>query len=184
MYKIRSGPDYTTPIDPQNTQLVFLDYDQGVNPQASRCLQNVLLVAQTGAALGIPALITLFKSARALDTLTAALTGAIDRTAIVERQQVNIWSDGGLRKRLEKASLPKLVFLSAVAGTALCLSALGSLRENYDVYVVWDSVLGGQPGELDTLRQRLTQAGVIPLTTALLIGELTLNPAQDYVRVS
>lgn len=171
MYKIRSGPDYTVPISPHNTQIVLLDYAQErTTSLAPACLDKVVSVVETAQALDIPIIATLYRSTRISEPLAG-----VGRLSVIERQHLNAWHEARLAKQLEQADLPKLVLLSADVA-ALCLTALDALRRNYDVYVVWDAVFADDSNELDIARQRLTQAGAIPISAQLLIGELTLTP--------
>ena len=172
MYKIRSGPDYTVPISPRNTQLVLLDYAQErTAPLAPACLAKVVSVMETAVALDIPILVTLYRSTR----ISQPLMG-IGHIPVIEREHLNLWHDARLAKQLEQADLPKLVLLGADVAS-LCLTALDALRNHYDVYIVWDAVFADDLNEIEIARQRLTQAGAIPLSAQLLLGELTLTPA-------
>lgn len=173
MYR-KSAPNFKEQISAKNTGLVLIDYQpEFVEPNSSTAVRNAIQLYQTAQELSLPVTVTTLASENSSGALLPEFEEHIVGGEVVQRQAINAWSVAQVRRNVEGTSKTKVVLAGGLADVSLTATSLSCLRENYDVYVVWDACITSHPQTLDITLTRLVQAGIIPITTQAVIAELT-----------
>lgn len=101
-----------------------------------------------------------------------------DRDSWIDRTTMNPWEDTRVRAWLESTGVRKLVLAGLWTEVCVALPALCALDEKYEVYAVTDACGGVSPEAHERAVQRMTQAGVQPLTWLA----YTLELQRDWAR--
>jgi nicotinamidase-related amidase len=90
----------------------------------------------------------------------------------IDRTTMNSWEDPDFRSAVERTGRKKLVLAGLWTEVCVAFPALDALRAGYEVYVVVDAIGGVSRVAHDSAMQRMTQAGVKPISVLGLACEL------------
>lgn len=101
-------------------------------------------------------------------SLAALLPGVPE----IDRTTMNAWEDPDFRAAVERTKRNKLIIAGLWTEVCVAFPALDALQAGYQVYVVADAIGGVSKVAHESAMQRMTQAGVIPISVLGLACEL------------
>jgi nicotinamidase-related amidase len=191
-----SNAKYLEVLTPQNSQLIFIDQQpqmafgvQSIDRQVLK--NNVVGLAKAAKAFNIPTTITTVETDGFSGPTYPELLAVFPENKILERSSMNSWDDQNVRDALAKAGRKKVIVSgnwTEVCNTTFALSAM--LEGDYEIYMVADASGGTSADAHKYAMDRMTQAGVIPVTWQLVLLEWqrdwarkeTYNAVMDIVR--
>ena len=99
------------------------------------------------------------------------LADALDNVKSYDRTTINAWEDVEFRKAVEATGRKTLVMAGVWTSVCVAFPALQAKADGYKVYAVMDA--SGDISEMasNVTLARMTQAGVIPVTTNTILSE-------------
>jgi nicotinamidase-related amidase len=191
-----SNAKYLEVLTPQNSQLIFIDQQpqmafgvQSIDRQVLK--NNVVGLAKAAKAFNIPTTITTVETDGFSGPTYPELLAVFPENKILERSSMNSWDDQNVRDALAKAGRKKVIVSgnwTEVCNTTFALSAM--LEGDYEIYMVADASGGTSADAHKYAMDRMTQAGVIPVTWQQVLLEWqrdwarkeTYNAVMDIVR--
>lgn len=162
--------NYLDLLTPQNSQLIFIDHQPqmafGVTSMDRQLLKNnVVALAKSAKTFKIPTTITTVETEAFSGHTYPELLAVFPEQPLLERTSMNSWDDQKVRDALAAAGRKKVI----VSGlwTEVCNNtfAFSAMQEGgYEIYMVADASGGTSPEAHDYAMQRMTQAGVVPVT--------------------
>jgi nicotinamidase-related amidase len=165
-----SNSKYLEVLTPQNSQLIFIDQQpqmafgvQSIDRQVLK--NNVVGLAKAAKVFNIPTTITTVETDGFSGPTYPELLAVFPKHQILERSSMNSWDDQNVRDALAKAGRKKVIVSgnwTEVCNTTFALSAM--LEGDYEIYMVADASGGTSADAHKYAMDRMTQAGVIPMT--------------------
>lgn len=154
---------------PKLTALIIVDhqvafkscFDTKAVKVAENGVANLLDIASK---IGVPVVTSLIETNLISSTLSSKLEKGIPRPTRFNRCSINPWDDPAFANAVQAANRPRLLIAGLSVETSLSFTALCALERGYDVYVVKDACLGHSEQSFATTFDRLTQAGVVPVS--------------------
>jgi len=165
-------------LSPEKTTLIIIDHQVAFGS----CFDtNAVINAECGVAelvasagkIKVPVFTSLVETNLIDSKLSSKLEKAIPELARFTRSGVNPWDDPAFADAVAVANRPCLLIAGLSAETSLSFTALCALERGFDVYVVRDACLGCSVQSIATTFERLTQAGVVPVSWRQVILEWT-----------
>lgn len=161
---------YLEVLTPQNSQLIFIDQQPqmafGVQSMDRQVLKNnVVALAKAAKAFNIPTTITTVETDGFSGPTYPELLAVFPEHKLLERSSMNSWDDQNVRDALAANGRRKIVVSgnwTEVCNTTFALSAL--LESDYEIYMVADASGGTSVDAHKYAMDRMTQAGVVPMT--------------------
>ena len=157
-------------LTPENSQLIFIDHQpqmafgvQSIDRQTLK--NNVVALAKSAKVFNIPTTITTVETEGFSGHTYPELLAVFPDHKILERTSMNSWDDQNVRDALAKNGRKKVI----VAGlwTEVCnlsFALCAALEGNYEIYMVADASGGTSVEAHKYAMDRMTQAGIIPVT--------------------
>ncbi|SUC10821.1 Isochorismatase family [Pasteurella canis] len=157
-------------LTPENSQLIFIDHQpqmafgvQSIDRQTLK--NNVVALAKSAKVFNIPTTITTVETDGFSGHTYPELLAVFPDHKILERTSMNSWDDQNVRDALAKNGRKKVI----VAGlwTEVCnlsFALCAALEGNYEIYMVADASGGTSVEAHKYAMDRMTQAGIIPVT--------------------
>ncbi len=161
----------------QNSVLVLVDYQPGMFKgidSGNRTTMKSAAVASAKAAqiLGIPVVLTSINPKYNGDFLKEITDLFPDQQAIARKVPgFDAFDDEQVWEAVKKTGRKKIVVSGLWTSMCFCYTAIHGLREGYEVYGIMDAA---GDASLDAHKygvQRMTQAGVVPITVISLVSE-------------
>ncbi|WP_165776845.1 isochorismatase family protein [Paremcibacter congregatus] len=174
---------YNILISPEETTLVIIDHQ----PAFSSCFERqdidraedaAVSLIKAAKSLGIPTIISMVETNVIEGSISLKLHRAIGDAAILPRTGFNPWENRAFTEAVSQANRPRLLIAGLSAETSLSLTALCALEIGYDTYVVKDACLGQTRESYDMSFERLTQAGVVPVSWRQILIEWERGPVE------
>jgi nicotinamidase-related amidase len=161
---------YLEVLTPQNSQLIFIDQQPqmafGVQSMDRQALKNnVVALAKAAKVFNIPTTITTVETDGFSGPTYPELLAVFPENKLLERSSMNSWDDQNVREALAVAGRKKVVVSgnwTEVCNTTFALSAM--LEGGYEIYMVADASGGTSVEAHKYAMDRMTQAGVVPMT--------------------
>lgn len=157
-------------LTPENSQLIFIDHQpqmafgvQSIDRQTLK--NNVVALAKSAKVFNIPTTITTVETEGFSGHTYPELLAVFPDHKILERTSMNSWDDQNVRDALAKNGRKKVI----VAGlwTEVCnlsFALCAALEGDYEIYMVADASGGTSVEAHKYAMDRMTQAGIIPVT--------------------
>lgn len=158
-------------LTPQNSQMIFIDHQPqmafGVASIDRQTLKNnTVALAKAAKLYGIPTIITTVETESFSGHTYPELLAVFPHTPLLERTSMNSWDDQKVRDALAANGRRKVVVSGLWTGICNNMFALGAMLEGgYEIYLVSDASGDTSKEAHDLAVLRLTQAGVVPVTT-------------------
>jgi nicotinamidase-related amidase len=170
------------PLSPDNSTVVLVDHAIGfANLLRSHDLRehvnNVVGLAKTAKLYGAPLVVTNGEASKPSGPLYPELLAAIGDQKVIERKTAfNSFLDADFAAAVKATGNNRLVIAGIATDGCVLQTALGALREGYEVYVVADATASTSREAHDMAIQRMVMAGVVPVTWWSLAAEYQLEP--------
>lgn len=180
-------------IDPDDVAMLLIDHQSGlfnlVKDMAVSDLRNhVIALAKVAAKLKIPVITTASVPEGPNGPVIPEIKEFAPHARYVARQgQINAWDVPEFVKAVEETKRRTLVMTGTLTSVCLAFPAISATAAGYKVYAVVDASGNWSSMATDLTVARLAQAGVVPIDTFAVIGELqrTWNrpDALDYANI-
>ena len=163
----------TEVLTPENSQLIFIDHQpqmafgvQSIDRQTLK--NNTVGLAKAAKVFGIPTTITTVETDAFSGHTYPELLDVFPDAPLLERTSMNSWDDQKVRDALAKnaADGRKKVVVSGlwteVCNTTFALSCINDT--DYELYMVADASGGTSMDAHNYAMDRMTQAGIVPVT--------------------
>jgi len=170
-------------LTPNNCVLVLVDHQpfqvSGVkNIDAALMINNVVALAKTAKAFGVPTLLsTVLKDRGGL--LIKQLQDVFPEQTPIDRTTINTWEDERCVEWVQKTGRKKIVMAALWTEICLAFPVIHALGDGYDVFFVTDASGGTSVEAHEMGIQRMIQAGAVPLTWGVFMAELQRDWARE-----
>jgi nicotinamidase-related amidase len=180
-------------IDTNDAVLLLIDHQSGLfqlvkDIELPTLRANVVALAKTARLARVPT----FTTASVPDGPNGPLIPEIHQSNpeavyIPRTGQINAWDNPPWVKAIEKTGRKTLLIAGTLTSVCMAFPALSAVVAGYKVFCIVDASGNGSSMGTDLTIARITQAGVMPIDTFGVIGELmgTWNrpDAMDFARV-
>jgi nicotinamidase-related amidase len=164
-------------LTPQNAVLALIDYQPeqyaGVRSvDRDELLAHVTMLGRIATTFELPVVLSTVYVKHGMSGTNKELREALPGVPEIDRTTMNSWEDPDFRSAVERTGRKKLVLAGLWTEVCVAFPALDALRAGYEVYVVVDAIGGVSRVAHDSAMQRMTQAGVKPISVLGLACEL------------
>ncbi len=182
-----------TMIDPKDSVLLLIDHQSGLfnlvkDMEVVDLRNHVIALAKVATKLNIPVITTASVPEGANGPVIPEIKVFAPNVKYIPRQgQINAWDVPLFVSAVEETKRKTLIMTGTLTSVCLAFPALSAASAGYKVYAVVDASGNWSKMATDLTIARLAQAGVIPIDTFAVIGELqqTWNrpDALDYAEI-
>ena len=178
-------------LTPQNALLALIDYQReqyaGVGSVGhDELLAHVTMLGRVATVFELPVVLSTVYVRHGMSGTNAELREALPGVPEIDRTTMNAWEDPDFRQAVERTGRRKLILAGLWTEVCVAFPALDALRAGYQVYVVVDAIGGVSRVAHESAMQRMTQAGVVPISVLGLACELQRDwgrPDAERLRV-
>jgi len=164
-------------LDPNDTVILLLDHQTGLfqtvkDVPLAALRNNTIALAKIGELAKAPILTTASEPNGPNGPLMSELAAAAPSATYVPRKgEISAWDNADFVKAVEATGRKTLIIAGVWTNVCVAFPALQAKADGYKVYYVTDA--SGDPSEMafHTTLARLTQAGIIPVTTNVVLCE-------------
>nr|WP_221380694.1 hydrolase [Actinoplanes polyasparticus] len=180
----------------EDTALLLVDHQpqmifgarSSTDPQA--LVNNVAALAKLAKLYELPTVLTSISAETFGGALIPEITRVLPEIDVIDRSHINAWQDGTFRAAVEATGRRRLLIAGLWTEVCLTFPALSAVEAGYEVFAVVDASAGSSTAAHDAAIIRMTQKGVVPVSTASVISELqrdwarteTYGPVNDIIR--
>lgn len=172
-----------TLLSGDNCALILIDHqpfqaNAVKNIEINSMVNNVVALAKSAKAFGVPTLLTSVIKDRGGD-IFKPLTDVFPEQVPIDRTTINTWEDARCVEWARSTGRKKLVFAALWTEVCLAFPVVHALGDGYEVYFVTDASGGSSVEAHEMGIARMIQAGAVPLTTVVFLSELQ----RDWARL-
>ncbi|MDR7277325.1 isochorismatase family protein [Catenuloplanes atrovinosus] len=163
-------------ITPENSVLVLIDHQgaqfagmQSMDP--TLVVNNLLLLAKAARLFNVPTILTTVVEERGGRILRQLQDVFPDQTPI-NRTTINTWEDPRVVEAVAATGRKNLIMAGLWTEICLAFPAIHAMADGYRVFAVTDASGGVSVEAHERGVQRMVQAGVVPVTAGVVLGEL------------
>jgi nicotinamidase-related amidase len=170
------------PLSPDNATVVLVDYAVGFatllrSHDLQEHLNNVVGLARTATLYGSGLVVTNGEASKPSGPLYPELLQVLGDQPVIERATAfNSFLDPAFAEAVRATGRRRLLIGGIATDGCVLQTALGALREGYDVYVVVDAAASTSKEAHDVAVQRMVMSGVVPVTWFSVAAEFQLDP--------
>ncbi|MEX2208215.1 MAG: isochorismatase family protein [Myxococcota bacterium] len=164
-------------LDPDDTVVLLLDHQTGlfqtVKDVPIRDLRaNTVALAKIAEQAKMPIIYTASEPGGANGPIMEELKAAAPNARYVGRKgEVSAWDNADFVKAVEATGRKTLVMAGVWTSVCVAFPALQAKADGYTVYAVMDASGDVSPMASDVTLARMTQSGIIPVTTNTILSE-------------
>ena len=156
-------------LTPDNTALLFIDHQPqmafGVaNIDRQTLKNNAVALAKSAKIFAIPTIITTVETDSFSGPTYPELLDEFPKNDLLERTSMNSWDDQKVRDAVAATGRKKILLSGLWTEVCINMAAFSMLQDGYDIYVVEDACGGTSELAHRASMERMTQAGVVPVT--------------------
>lgn len=180
-------------MDPKDVVMLLIDHQSGLfnlvkDMPVSDLRNHIIALAKVATKLNIPVITTASVPEGPNGPVIPEIQQFAPHAKFVARQgQINAWDVPAFVKAVEETGKKTLVMTGTLTSVCLAFPAIRAAAAGYKVYAVVDASGNWSSMATDLTIARLAQAGVVPIDTFAVIGELqqTWNrpDALDYANI-
>lgn len=180
-------------INPDDAVLLLIDHQSGLfnlvkDMSVQELRQNVIALAKVATMQKIPIITTASVPEGPNGPLIPEIKQIAPNSKFIPRQgQINAWEIEDFVKSVKATNRKTLIIAGTLTSVCLAFPAISAKVDGFNVYAVVDASGNWSKMATDLTIARLAQAGVIPIDTFAMIGELqkTWNrpDALDYANI-
>jgi nicotinamidase-related amidase len=173
-----STPQEKVMINPSDVAMLLIDHQSGLfnlvkDMPVAELRNNIIALAKVATLLKIPVITTASVPEGPNGPVIPEIQQFAPHAEYVARQgQINAWDVPMFVKAVEETKRKTLVMTGTLTSVCLALPAICAVEAGYKVYAVVDASGNWSKIATDLTIARLVQAGVIPIDTFAVIGEL------------
>ncbi len=164
-------------LDPNDTVVLLLDHQTGLfqtvkDVQVRDLRANTVVLAKIADQARMPIIYTASEpggpNGPIMEELTAAAPGA---TYVGRKGEVSAWDNADFVEAVEATGRKTLVMAGVWTSVCVAFPALQAKADGYKVYAVMDASGDISDMAFDATLARMTQAGIVPITTNTMLSE-------------
>jgi nicotinamidase-related amidase len=173
-----STPQEKVMINPSDVAMLLIDHQSGLfnlvkDMPVAELRNNIIALAKVATMLKIPVITTASVPEGPNGPVIPEIQQFAPHAKYVARQgQINAWDVPMFVKAVEETKRKSLVMTGTLTSVCLAFPAICAVEAGYKVYAVVDASGNWSKIATDLTIARLVQAGVIPIDTFAVIGEL------------
>ncbi len=186
-------PQEKVMMNPKDVAMLLIDHQSGLfnlvkDMSVSQLRNNIIALAKVASMLKIPVITTASVPEGPNGPVIPEIQQFAPHVKFIPRHgQINAWDVPEFVKAVEETKRRTLVMTGTLTSVCLAFPAISAAAAGYKVYAVVDASGNWSKMATDLTIARLAQAGVIPIDTFAVIGELqqTWNrpDATDYANI-
>ncbi|MCE5278360.1 MAG: isochorismatase family protein [Planctomycetaceae bacterium] len=186
-------PQNTVMMDPSDVAMLLIDHQSGLfnlvkDMSVSQLRNNVIALAKVATKLDIPVITTASVPEGPNGPVIPEIQQFAPHAQYVPRHgQINAWDVPEFVQAVQSTGRKTLVMTGTLTSVCLVFPAICAAGAGYKVYAVVDASGNWSGMATDLSIARLSQAGVVPIDTFAVVGELqqTWNrpDAMDYAEI-
>lgn len=153
-------------------------------------VNNVTALAKLGKLFRLPTVLTSIAADTFGGPLIPEITRVFPDLEVIDRSYINSWQDGAFRAAVEATGRRRLIMAGLWTEVCLTFPAISAIEAGYEVFAVVDASAGMTTETHNAAITRMTQKGVVPVSTAVVLSELqrdwarteTYEPVNEIVR--
>jgi len=165
-------------LDPNDTVLLLLDHQTGLfqtvkDVPLSELRANTVVLAKIAELAKVPIIYTASEPSGSNGPIMEELAAAAPSAKYIARKgEVSAWDNADFVKAVEATGRKTVVMAGVWTSVCVAFPALQAKAEGYNVYAVMDA--SGDMSEMasEVTLARMTQGGIIPVTTNVVLCEL------------
>lgn len=170
-------------LTPEESVLVLIDHQpfQFANlhsHEPTLVINNVVQLARAAKAFGVPTILTTVLEERG-GYLLKGLQDVFPEQKPINRTFINTWEDSRVVDAVRATGRSKLIMAGLWTEICVAMPAIQALDDGYTVYVATDACGGTTREAHDMAVQRMVQAGVMPITSGVVMAELQRDWARE-----
>ncbi len=170
-------------LTPEESVLLLIDHQpfQFANlhsHEPTMVINNVVSLAKIAKVFGVPTILTTVVEERG-GYLLQGLQDVLREQKPINRTFINTWEDRRVVDAVKATGRKKLVIAGLWTEICVAMPAIQALDDGYAVYVVTDASGGTTREAHDMAVQRMVQAGVVPVTSGVVMAELQSDWARE-----
>tara|TARA_R110002111_G_scaffold6870_2_gene28787 strand:- start:4053 stop:4832 length:780 start_codon:yes stop_codon:yes gene_type:complete len=164
-------------LDPNDAVFLFLDHQTGLfqtvnDISVSELRANTVALAKIAEQAGIPIIYTASEPDGPNGPIMEELPAAMPSAQYVARKgEVSSWDNADFVKAVKATGKKTLVISGVWTSVCVAFPALQAKAEGYKVYAVMDASGDVSKMASDAARERMSAAGIIPVTTNTILSE-------------
>ena len=188
-----STPQEKVMINPSDVVMLLIDHQSGLfnlvkDMPVAQLRNNIIALAKVATLMKIPVITTASVPEGPNGPVIPEIQQFAPHAKYVARQgQINAWDVPMFVKAVEETKRKTLVMTGTLTSVCLAFPAICAVEAGYKVYAVVDASGNWSKMATDLTIARLVQAGVIPIDTFAVVGELqqTWNrpDAMEYAKL-
>lgn len=168
-------------LTPENCALALIDHQPWVafavqSHDKQQMMDNVAGLAEAAQILAVPTVLSTVMAKVANDPIFPAIQAAFPEQEPIDRTVTNAWQDPAFVAAIEGTGRRKLVMAGLWTEVCLAQTVLSAIDAGYEVYFVADASGGMSAEAHEAAKQRMIQAGAVPMTWFAVLAEWT----RDY----
>ena len=173
-----STPQEKVMMNPNEVAMLLIDHQSGLfnlvkDMPVAELRNNIIALAKVATMLKIPVITTASVPEGPNGPVIPEIQQFVPHVKYVARQgQINAWDVPMFVKAVEETKRKTLVMTGTLTSVCLAFPAICAVQAGYKVYAVVDASGNWSKMATDLTVARLVQAGVIPIDTFAVIGEL------------
>ena len=170
-------------LTPEESVLLLIDHQpfQFANlhsHEPTMVINNVVSLAKIAKVFSVPTILTTVVEERG-GYLLQGLQEVFPDQKPINRTFINTWEDGRVVDAVRATGRKKLLIAGLWTEICVAMPAIQALDEGYAVYVVTDASGGTTREAHDMAVQRMVQAGVVPVTSGVVMAEFQRDWARE-----
>jgi nicotinamidase-related amidase len=171
-------------LSPKDHALILIDYQSQMSfathsIDAITLRNNAGLIARAAASFKIPTILTTVAEKSFSGPMFAEVTDPFPGQELLDRTSMNTWEDAAVIKQVNTIGRARLVFAGLWTSVCIVGPALSALDQGFEVYVVADACGDVSAEAHERAMQRMSQAGVQPMTALQYLLELQRDWARS-----
>ncbi|HHT9124951.1 MAG TPA: isochorismatase family protein [Candidatus Brocadiia bacterium] len=173
-----SKPQEKAMINPNDVVMLLIDHQSGLfnlvkDMPVSQLRNNVIALAKVATMLKIPVITTASVPEGPNGPVIPEIQQFAPHAKYVPRQgQINAWDVPMFVRAVEETKRKTVVMTGTLTSVCLAFPAISAVAAGYKVYAVVDASGNWSQMATDLTIARIAQAGVVPIDTFAVIGEL------------
>jgi len=164
-------------LSPDDHALLMIDFQSQMSfatksIDAITLRNNAALVAASAAGFGVPTILTTVAEKSFSGPMFSEVTAPFPGQALLDRTSMNTWEDAAVIAQVNRVGKRRLVFCGLWTSVCIVGPTLSALDQGYEVYVIADACGDVSTEAHERAMDRMTQAGVRPMTSLQYLLEL------------
>lgn len=170
-------------LTPEESVLVLIDHQpfQFANlnsHEPTMVVNNVVGLAKTAKVFDVPTILTTVLEERG-GYLIQGLRDVFPEQTPIDRTFINTWQDERVVDAVKATGRKKLIIAGLWTEICVAMPAIQAAGEGFEVFVVTDASGSGSNEGHDMAVRRMIQAGVVPITWQVVLGEWQRDWARE-----